>query len=450
MSTTSKRVKARIEKHLATSDWSWRHGDVPSDPVDAEAVRALRHDSERATSWLEQAAKSLGLDLPVGNGINGPWHRAAVLDADNKLGIADIASGRIAWTGAVVPSWVRQFGVVVERVQSPHEAGETGAIGSAVRQVALAYGMQGRATTTDAPTVAVEWIEWGLQTCYGECGDPPSADDWRKEWTPLAGSPARETVVPQWDTAIHGVEATLAAEWLKLGELSPDWHRKRRGVRHGLRTVPDHMVGNVHVEVLGVGDARREAVARLDAEWRAWATTEAARRAALVIRDVYAGAGLKLPPTAAAGNRGPHELDVANVRIQRHLLRCASPPDPLSHDERSSVLARAAELLARNALEVGLSLRDPWGRPGYPAGANHISYLLPKGCPNDGDILDEPGVRGWLAAVREAADSERQRLGLTGDGSVTNEEVERLRSCGYAVELGQHGRITATRTAGAG
>jgi hypothetical protein len=157
---------------------------------------------------------------------------------------------------------------------------------------------------------------------------------------------------------------------------------------------------------------------------------------------VYGGAKLDMGRCAAAGYQRIEEA-TGDVRVQRHLLALATPPDPLTPAERQAVRDTAAALLAQDPQQVGISLRDPRGYPGYPAGANHISYLLPDGTRHTDDIVDEPGVRAWLRAVQEAADNEHRRIDYDGDPwNHPAQARARLEAAGYTVADGQYGRVT--------
>jgi hypothetical protein len=140
----------------------------------------------------------------------------------------------------------------------------------------------------------------------------------------------------------------------------------------------------------------------------------------------------------------PAHAPADDVRVQRHLLALATPPDPLTPAERQAVRDTAESLLAQDPQHVGLSLRDSSGYPGYSGGANHISYLLAAGTRNTGDILDEPGVHEWLHSVRVAATDERVRIGYTSDPWWAPEQaLERLVAAGYLVE--RHDRSVVCR-----
>jgi hypothetical protein len=197
------RIGARIRAHLASERWDWRYqSTVAQDDIDAAALATLRRDRDRAARWLELASAQIGLPLPAGNGSGGPWERSAVVDAAGRLGLADIAAGRIAWTDATVPTYVRRFVVSTPRVCSPSECGGSGAMGTATGQVALTYGMHNAARpTVIVPRIQVTQIEYGLTTCYGHVGLAPSAEEYMREWAALvaAGVQIVETPVPQWD-----------------------------------------------------------------------------------------------------------------------------------------------------------------------------------------------------------------------------------------------------------
>lgn len=199
------RIGARIRAHLASPDWAWRYSSTaPIDEYDAAALATLRGQCARARRWLELWSARIGMDLPAGNGSGGPWHRVAVLDSSGRVGLLDIAAGRIAWTDSVSPSYVRRFAIAIDRAaHSPNPAGGSGAAGSATAQVALTYHMHPREQPRLAPLPRprVAWIEYGLTTCYGHVADPPSVDDWRSEWARLVadGVECRETALPQWE-----------------------------------------------------------------------------------------------------------------------------------------------------------------------------------------------------------------------------------------------------------
>lgn len=451
-------IGAAIRRHLADPEWSWRYAE-PRDEIDARAIETLRRDRDRAAKWCELVAEAIGMSLPVGNGTNGPWHRSAVLDASDHFGLLDIAAGRIAWTNVKAPRYVRRFAMKVTRCQSVSVCGESGAMGSAKAQIALTYGLRdAKPVEVSAPNQpSIISIEWGLQTCYGETGPRPSPDDFRKEWTHImtATVEVKETETPQWDTTVMSVDADLAAEWLKIDTSrlpgGKDWHRQTvqsHFFTAEVRLRPCNFVGRVDIEVFGIGDDRRMKIAELRTEWETWIRAEAARRAAEAALSVLSRGKLSIPACGSTW-RSLTERVSTDVRVQRHVLKHAAPPDPLTPDERLTVQECAGGLLSLDPVEVGLSLRSPDGRPGYPNGANHISYLLPSGTPHTDDILDEPGVRAWLAAVKEAAQEEHKRLrdhGVGESSPFSNEELDRLRGLGYTVELGEYGHIKATRT----
>lgn len=202
------KIGAAIRAAMADPYWAWRYTSVDDadDEIRATAAARIREWAARARRWLTVASDAIGLPLPVGNGAGGPWQRIAVLDDEGRLGVLDIAAGRIAWTDASAPSYVRRFSVDFGgRGVSASAAGGTGGMGGAVAQIALTYGVR-ESDRPRAPRISplprpqVREIEWGLTTCYGGCGDEPTAGEWRGEWERIvrSGTPMRETSEPQW------------------------------------------------------------------------------------------------------------------------------------------------------------------------------------------------------------------------------------------------------------
>lgn len=192
------RVGVRIRAHMAAKEWAWRYAE-PTDPIDAAAITTLRDDASRARRWLALAAEAIGMPLPFGNGINGPWQRTAVVDVDGILGILDIAAGRIAWTDTGVPSYVWRFALCARSARSPNLAGGCGGMGDrAVAQIALVYGVDRvEPRISPLPHPVVVEVEYGLTTCYHDIGTAPTAGEYRTEWVALAGISARDTTAPQ-------------------------------------------------------------------------------------------------------------------------------------------------------------------------------------------------------------------------------------------------------------
>lgn len=273
--STAAQIGAAIRRHMATPDWAWRHQDS-DDPIEARAIARLRTDRDRAARWLELAAEAIGMPLPRGNGLDGPWQRAIVLDRAGLVGLIDIAAGRIAWTDAWAPSYVRRFAVPVDTAQSPNLAGGTGGKGDrAVAQVAILYGMKdaARPRLGALPRPKVTEIEWGLKTCYAECGAEPSSEEWRAEWAPLVarGVSCRETTAPQWEEVPlgPGVDRDL---WDRLmGDRRYARHRAGNSTIDGIR--------RHYVEVHGTREARQRLATELLGEWRQAVAREACRQA---------------------------------------------------------------------------------------------------------------------------------------------------------------------------
>lgn len=190
-------MRAAIARMMADKEWNWRYGDLPMAEIESQATLRLRDEYARCQAWVAAAADAIGLPLPLGNGTNGPWHRQAVLDADGHFGVSDIAAGRILWTDAMAPSYVRRFAIAAKRTQSPHVAGGTGAVPTATSQVVVLL-TSGPRVRIVRPQPVPTRVVWGLQTCYGDCGVPVTENDWRTEWKPFANLPQVEIDEPQW------------------------------------------------------------------------------------------------------------------------------------------------------------------------------------------------------------------------------------------------------------
>lgn len=450
----SKQVSSRIRKHLSSKDWAWRYS-APKDEIDIIAISRLRESRDKACLWCEIASERIGLPLPIGNGINGPWNRSAVINSQNEFGIADIASGRIAWTNTIIPNYIKRFVCKFKRVISPNIAGGSGGMGSAIGQVTLIFGMRDAIRPKiKLPKPIVNSIEYGLQTCYGCIGTVPTADEYRKEWAELVklGVSCYETTAPQWEVTLQSIDAELAASWLKmnLGNLEENWHRKTQVIHSSLRLRPSHMVGEVDVEVLGLGDKRRQKRDSFAKEFYDWASVEAANRAAKEALKVMLGAKIKMPETSHIGCRSWYDIlkyDINNVRLKRLILGAVKPKDPLTQSERKDVQKNALEILAKDSVKFGKSVTDPWGRPGYMDGCYDIWNILGRKVRHCDDIKDEPGIRDWIQSARDAAKSEMNRIRSICPeygtcGTVSDRECAALESCGYNVERQKYGHIS--------
>jgi hypothetical protein len=441
MLSKTSRINAKIKKHINDEYWNWRNSNIkPEDEIDALAIQQLRDEEAKACRWLEMASQEIGMPLPIGNGTNGPWHRSAVIDANNKFGLCDIAAGRIAWTDTIVPPYVKRFAVYTSNIYSTNPVGGSGGAGTAHRQIALMYGMYGMAQPEiEKPHPKVIKIEWGLRTCYGNCGDIPSADDFRSEWADIVKKNIHvsETQTEQQEVAVKGIDKDLANQYLDLKTINKC---EIRHLRSEVIVKKDMIVGRVNLEVAGIGDSRRKTIDTLRNDFEQWARVEAAIRAAAVVQELFYGACLPGPRLSYRMCYHYKEWPLTDVRVQRAFLELCMPPDPLTPEERALVIESAKKLLSLDPVEVGLSLRDPWGRPGYPDGANRVDYILPKGTKNYDDITDYPGVTEWLNLVRNAAKEECNRLNI-GSGPVRDSEIERLKECGYQVERTEFGSI---------
>lgn len=437
------RIGARIRHHMHTPYWSWRRGDyAPTDPIDRAAVGRLREERNRACRWLTTAADHIGMPLPVGNGTNGPWHRCAVLDAFGRLGIHDSAAGRIAWTDAAAPRYVRRFTCIASRAVSVSEAGGTGGMGSAHRQVALVFGIHGQAVPriSPMPRPTVTWIEWGLSTCYGHCGRAPTSDDYRQEWARLAAVvPVRETTVPQRERLV----VSGAYDRVPCG-MWKDYTRSRRYPRyeqlHKVRVVlqPDRQNISQYVYLVGLRKDRDSAAEALRSSWMRYVRTRVLEDAGKTLRRC----GLMLPESPGGSTIGAVVGTVSRTYGERALADWMAPAPDLSAEETATIREAAGHLLAQDPRSVGLGLRDPWGVPGYPAGANHLTYVLPRQYHHIWEhVLEQPGMSEWLASVRAAAQEEKDRIGLRCDGPVTDEVISVLRDAGYDVVRQQFGHV---------
>lgn len=447
---TAAQIGAAIRRRMGDPQWSWRYTDA-ADPIEARAIARLRSDRDRAARWLELAAEAIGMPLPVGNGSGGPWQRAIVLDTAARVGLIDIAAGRIAWTDACAPSYVRRFAVGAHAAQSPHQAGGSGSLGArAVSQVTLIYGMRGaeRPRLSPVPRPSVTEIEWGLRTCYGSCGDAPTAGEYRREWASLvaAGVPCCETTAPQWAEVDFGKG------------VDPDLWGRLIGSRNHVETRPGNWtvagVCRHYVSVYGDRATRARLAAELTAQWGAALALGALRHAESLL-DQTGHATTTVSGARATGDAGWHQYGPQAV-IDR--LRMLAPQiDPAIIARRDELAAR---VLAEDPAQHGLSRRDPWGRPGEPypdlcEAAYGVPYreldstwarewsAHPYTDSMERHILEAPGVTQWIRMAREAAESERRRIGLLSGaaGPVTDQELELLIAAGYTVVREAHGHV---------
>lgn len=453
--TTAAAVNGAVRRLMGTRDWAWRH-TMPEDPAERRAAEILREQAARARRWVEQASEAIGMPVPAGNGTNGPWNRLAVVRDDGRFGLLDIAAGRLAVTDTVVPSYVRRF-AMRGHARSPHDAGGSGGCPSGWAQVALTYHMRDDdPVRVQRALPGVTEIVWGYRTCYGECGSRPTCDEYRTEWARVVQQcvAIRETSEPQWEEMPlgMGVDPAVWERYMRshglLSTVAPGLMRTR--TRGGHWTVQGTQLH--YVEVFGVGDARRQAIAALRADYRAWAERETRARMLQAAADWREIAGL--PPLTTPGgqrlctqrgnDRGrPH----TDPTLQRAVLGAAAVPSPLP-EERQRVLQAAAErFLASDPEAVAASLRSPWGLPGYPDGVNHISYLVEdvRGDVEYREFLEIPGVNDHWQRIREAARALERRLwrGPCPSGPVTEAQVARLREAGYRVEWEAHRHIHA-------
>lgn len=424
-------VGAEIRRQMATRDWSWRHRE-PGDPIGARATSTLRQEAARACLWIEVAAAAIGMPLPAGNGTGGAWQRSAVIDQTDRLGIVDIAAGRIAWTDSVVPSYVRRFAVAVDRAQSPNQAGGSGGIPHGSRQVCLMYGTQGgQSPRIIRPRPSVTRIVWGFETCYGTIGERPSDSEYSSAWARLmgAGVPVEETDEPQ----RMRLEVTDGSYTRVQPELWADYARRQpfgslKGVNLGTAS---H--GRAHVYVRGRRPERETAQKWVQSTWPAFVRERALSAAEAVLRANSMATGFH-------DQMRREEL----LYAQRSLAMSLAPSDGLSDAERAEVHRATAALLARDPREVGLSYRDPWGRPGYEHGGNHLSYVIGSGRLT-AHVAEQPGVYDWLRASRLAARAERERIGLLHSaGPVTADEIGLIERAGYSVDRVRPGTICCT------
>lgn len=271
-------IQHAARRLMNTPDWSWRH-ELPATPAERAAALHLRSLRDRAAHWLELASEAIGLALPTGNGSGGPWQRSAVLDANHRVGILDVAHGTIHWTDAVAPSYVRRFAVATKRAGTPNEAGGSGAMGTAIAQVVIVYGMRDAAKPlVRVAALKVTSIEWGLTTCYDYVGKAPKSVP--------SGAELIETPVPQWDrVAPPGGHLTveLANKVLQSGHWLGGRAEVREGGRHysGVR-------GEAEWRVLGTR-AEREKLAATVLERHA---TVAAKYVALMTARARCDAGI--------------------------------------------------------------------------------------------------------------------------------------------------------------
>lgn len=316
-------IRAEYARQLGTSDWAWRSAKTESitDEIARYVVAQLQSDAHKARAWVTAAARRIGLALPVGNGTNGPWQLQAVLDVNDRFGVLDISRGWIAWTDTIAPAYVRRFALSCQSAVSPHDAGGSGKMGSAVKQIALTYSGEETARIV-APRPSVTWIEWGMQTCYGSVGNAPDATYLFSDWKPIieSGVPIAETATPQWDV-LSGVETRLlvaepvAQQWLRS---CPHWGRilklRKSGSSH-------NGVAEVEIQVFGASIAERaEVKAKIAAHWICWAKGEMRRRAAELIRDFARDAGINVADIPETRFRGRREWDVKNANVQNYLF----------------------------------------------------------------------------------------------------------------------------------
>jgi hypothetical protein len=336
-------VGARIRAYMATKDWNWRFSDPDAaDDIGRMALTRLQDERARACHWLQLAAEAIGMPLPVGNGTNGPWNRTAVLDATNRFGLLDIARGAIVWTNVAAPIYVRRFAVRSNRGSSPHMAGGTGGMGSAVTQIALTYGMRGVPSpkiVVPHPTVIL--IEYGLQTCYGDVGRGPGQEYEQDTWRKFDPTLWVETDTPQWERAVWGVGIELAASYYNFRgtiDVSATARSSKAVLRnwgpavmvkHDVRLRPSCMGGECDIEVFGVGNARREHMQREQDAFRVWAQCLAAQRAAEAARDVLVGARIEIDRlrNSCESHRHPREWNCSRPEVQRRIVATLLCPE---------------------------------------------------------------------------------------------------------------------------
>jgi len=303
---------------MADPDWAWRFMSPTSDDgVEDAALRRLHADADRARRWMANASSAIGMPLPVGNGTNGPWHRVALIDADGRFGVGDIAAGRIAWTDMRAPRYVRRFAVEASAASSPHGAGGSGGMGSASAQVALALLHGGHpARISPLPRPNVSWIEYGIRTCYGTCEGAPTPDEYRTEWAALAGVPRQETTTAQSED-LHVAHADALAVWHLSIHYGTSW---RSAVSIG-RPCAGYATDRTIV-LTATGAQRREWAPQVMAHYRAWAMAWAAEAATRAARDAAVQTGVvptaKDAPESERRYVGQWRTD--DAQVQRALL----------------------------------------------------------------------------------------------------------------------------------
>lgn len=401
--TSPQAVAAAAKRLLDTPGWEWRH-TLPDAPAERRAAEILRDDVRRARRWIEHATGEMGMPMPVGNGTNGPWNRLAVVrESDGRLGVLDIAAGRLAVTDTPVPKYVRRF-VMANTASSPHLAGGSGACPSGWGQVALTYYMR----DDDKPPVIrfaspkVTWVIWGLRTCYGTCGDAPTGDDYRDTWAKLAQEkvPMSETDDSQWEEIPFGsgVDPELWSQYLRYRQAQPIGRVRTRKGHSTLRGVRLH-----YVELLGFGEERRAKIACIREDYIRWAEDRCRQEALAAIeamRDrlglgiLTTDGGLRLN-TPRSGNHNATGPDHYDRTLQRGVLRAITPPP---HEQGEELQERADDFLRRDAMEIA---REAYEQRGVH-GANHISYVVNLSGLDYREFLEIPGVGAHYRAVREA------------------------------------------------
>lgn len=384
-----------IEALLDDPKWSWRHADFRgATPAEDEAGRHLREQADMARSWLLGVSEAVGLSLPIGNGLGGPWNRIAVSNG-TQFGILDIAKGTLSITSVEVPEFVRMF-LMVGSATSHNMAGGSGSLPDGWGQVPLV--LYAKTKPSDTTAKIIERV-WGFRTCYGTTGTPPE---------PIDGVVDIETDLPQWEDFPSPHEVDPEAWERLMGTGGDDTVRLRPGymTRGGIKM---HIVS-----VYGNPTSRKDRIHKLLAKWEPLATAEANKPLEgatpdddlpFLLQKVYARRkqlGLPPLPRLPSGRSGWD----SNVHAVRHALislgfEDIAPPDPRSPEHMAEVNRIVEAILAVPPAEMASKLDGPHS-------ANRASYLIKHALPNerrvydyDDDVEDDPRADAYLAAVRQ-------------------------------------------------